>query len=165
VVEPSCDRRGFTGKSRFELTAIAFLRMRDPELESGQAHDVVGIGALGEAQLAIGQPRQRATELTLRTRLRSDTGDIVNAGREHPIAAREHLCESARLRVLLQHEHALAVMRQRGGGAQAADARADDDRVPVGHRDHPSRSPAVPATRPRAGYARGAAHRSFSGSG
>jgi hypothetical protein len=56
-----------------------------------------------------------------------EAAEVVQAGIEREAIALEGLGQSARAMVTLQKQHALADMRQRGAGAQPADARADDD--------------------------------------
>jgi hypothetical protein len=113
--------------------AVGGFRVLDAELEAGKLHDVVGIGQRRERQGAVAQPVEQAAELSFVALRRPHAADVVHARREHPVLAAKGLRLAARHGVLLEHEHALAALAQRRRGREAADAGADDNRVPHAH--------------------------------
>ena len=90
---------------------------------------VVDVAQRGPAELAVAQVIERAPE---QRALAVDVADVVHADVPLVAGAMERVGEAAGGVVPLEHQHALAgVARQHRRGGEAAEAAADDDRVPT----------------------------------
>ena len=130
VLKPGSDGSLLTGEPRHERLPEGAFGVLDAEVESRQMDDVVRVGARSEPQGVGAQPVQQPAELPLRSVLGSDAPDVVHAGRKGPVEPAEGLGQATGHGMLLQHQHFAPPTRQRRSRGQAADSRADDDRVP-----------------------------------
>jgi hypothetical protein len=128
LVEPRVDRGPLRGKAGMQRRAVRRLGVLDAELEARHADQVVGVRARRELDRSGAERRQQLRELAAG----AGAAQVVDAGRERPVAAAEGLREAARDDVLLENEHAAPAAGQCGSGGQAADPRSDDDGVPHG---------------------------------
>ncbi len=118
--EPLVDCRLFGWKARQQCLTILRLGVRDPELESRQSHDVVGICTSRELQRTVTEPGQQTPELSIIAGLRAYTAEVVNARGELPLLPPERLRLTAGRAVLFQQQHALAALAQGGGRGQSS---------------------------------------------